>query len=116
MNKNAEKNLRVSYIRALERFAKSSINLLKKDDFDLGLFCDRMQKNEANLRKLEAVFLDSKYTKALENYVNLVLNLSQKKDESLRAVLTKEANLLYKLKNQNSYKKEKHKNKIKENL
>lgn len=116
MNKNTEKTLRVAYIRALERFTKSSVNLLKKDDFDLELFCDRMQKNEANLRKLEAVFLDSKYTKALECYVNLVLSLSLKKEANLQSILTKEANLLYKLKSQNSYKKEKHKNKIKENL
>ena len=40
-----EKDGRVKYIRALERFVKSAVALLKRDDFDAALFAKRMAKN-----------------------------------------------------------------------
>lgn len=98
-----EKQDRIKYIRALERFAKSAILLLKRDDFDAEIFKIRVEKNYEILKKCRAVFLDQPYTKALENFVRNVANFGVK-DE-----LLKEANQLEKLKNQKSYKKDKHK-------
>lgn len=103
-----EKAKRVKYIRALEKFAKSAINALKRDDFDLNEFFIRVDKNAKFLNKLEPVFLDQPYTKALENFVNEVLSKGEK-DELLRS-----ANLLEKLKNRKTYKRDKHKNKFKD--
>ncbi|AJC86227.1 hypothetical protein [Campylobacter sp. RM16704] len=98
--KNEEKFLRVKYIRALEKFANSAVNALKREDFNIMLFRERMQKNAKIFEKLQAVFLDSTYTKALENFVNECL------DERLdQKTLILRANALYKLKNKQSYKK-----------
>ncbi|HEC1751047.1 TPA: hypothetical protein R1712_000544 [Campylobacter lari] len=107
--KNDEKALRVKYVRALEKFTNSAVNALKREDFDLTLFRERMQKNAKIFEKVQAVFLDSTYTKALELFVNECLN------ESLdQKTLTSKANALYKLKNNQSYKKDKHKIKFKD--
>ncbi|MCR4941415.1 MAG: hypothetical protein K5978_01300 [Campylobacter sp.] len=105
-----EKAKRVRYIRALEKFAKSAINGLKRADFNEDEFRLRIQKNEKNLTKLEAVYLDNVYTKTLENFVNALLG-NHEKSELLRM-----ANLLLKLKNQKNYKKDKHKNKFKDEI
>ncbi|NLY04238.1 MAG: hypothetical protein GXZ15_05295 [Campylobacter sp.] len=98
-----EKQARVKYIRALERFGKSAIVILKRDDFDKELFRDRVSKNLEILHKVEPVFLDSSYAKELENFAKSVANLEDKE------ILIKQANQLDKLKNRNSYKKDKHK-------
>lgn len=98
-----EKQDRVKYIRALERFSKSAITLLKRDDFNEELFRSRVKKNREALNKVEPIFLDQPYTKALENFANMVIA------EDSRENLIKEANLLEKLKNKKSYKKDKHK-------
>ncbi|CZE50831.1 Uncharacterised protein [Campylobacter geochelonis] len=98
-----EKAKRVKYIRALERFAKSAINLLKRDDFDKEMFEKRVSKNLEILKRAEPVYLDQPYTKGLEEFVNSITNLKEQ-DE-----LIKEANLLDKLRNNKSYKKDKHK-------
>lgn len=98
-----EKDKRVKYIRALDRFAKSAINILKREDFETEIFKKRVEKNLEILNKVEPVLLNEPYTKALENFVNSVV-CGKSKDE-----LLKEANLLDKLKNSKSYKKEKHK-------
>ncbi|MBX2079346.1 hypothetical protein I9T54_07390 [Campylobacter peloridis] len=107
--KNEEKALRVKYVRALEKFTNSAVSALKREDFNIILFKERMQKNAKIFEKIQAVFLDSTYTKALETFVNECLDdkLDQKK-------LISKANALYKLKNNQSYKKEKHKIKYKD--
>lgn len=103
-----EKTKRVKYIRALERFAKSAISTLKREDFDAAQFRLRVEKNLKILSKVEPVYLDSPYTKAMEDFVNLTLANDQKE------ALLRSANQLEKLKNQKSYKKDKHKNSFKD--
>jgi hypothetical protein len=69
------------------------------------------------LEKVESIRLDSTYPIALENYVNLMLevlhveDLRDEKELVIKNRLLKEANLLHKEKNKNSYKKDKHKHK-----
>lgn len=103
-----DKFKRVRYLRALEKFAKSAINGLKRDDFDETAFADRVAKNALIIAKIEPVYLDQPYTKALENFINLLI-ANTPREELLRS-----ANALDKLKNSKNYKKEKHKNKFKD--
>lgn len=105
-----EKAKRVKYIRALEKFAKSAISALKRDDFIQSEFRARVEKNAKILEKLEPVYLDSPYSKQLEIFINNVV-ANGSRDELLR-----DANQLEKLKNQKSYKKDKHKNKFKDEM
>ncbi|WP_169780055.1 hypothetical protein [Campylobacter curvus] len=100
-----DKFKRVRYLRALEKFAKSAINGLKRDDFDEAAFADRVAKNALIIAKIEPVYLDQPYTKALENFINSLI-ANTPREELLRS-----ANALDKLKNSKNYKKEKHKNK-----
>lgn len=110
-----EKAKRVKYVRALEKFVKSAIAILKREDFDFLLFIERMEKNSIALRKVEPVVLDSTYTKTLEQFCNLVFGVISNNiedGEEVRQILLKHANALEKLKANSSYKKEKHRQKV----
>jgi len=108
-----EKALRLRYIRALEKFAKRAINLLKapEEDFHFEKFKKKMHENFEFVEKVEAVRLDSGYMSKLQDYVNLILGTldhHSKDFEDEKSMLLKEANLLHKEKNKNIYKKDKH--------
>lgn len=104
----SEKFKRVKYLRSLEKFAKVAISGLKRDDYDEAMFRARIAKNIEILKKVEPVFLDQPYTKALENFVNLLITSESK------SALINAANALDKLKNKKTYKKDKHKKNYKE--
>ena len=106
-----EKEKRVKYVRALERFVKSAVAVLKRADFDFKLFMTRMEKNYKVLTRVEPVPLDSPYTSALENYVNTIFQTLKREEDpaEIHSFLLKEANQIEKLKTSNSYKKSKHK-------
>lgn len=108
-----DKDARVKYIRALERFLGSCVSALKNENFDFALFVKRAEKGLKTLQKVEPTRLDSTYTNALQNYVNLVSNsithIEDRDIEETHKRLLKEANLLEKEKYRGSYKKEKHK-------
>ena len=108
-----EKDLRLRYIRVLEKFAKRAINLLKtpENDFNFEKFKIKMEDNFEFVKKVEAVRLDSGYMSRLENYVNIILGtlVSEPEDyDENKSMLLKEANLLHKEKNKTTYKKDKH--------
>ncbi|MCH5335846.1 MAG: hypothetical protein J1D99_00355 [Campylobacter sp.] len=108
MSKDLEKNERVKYLRKLEKFARSAYVILKKEDFDLNKFKERMLKNYQNLDKNFRVNLNSNYAKALEDFVKACLDFSKEKEELLNL-----ANSLDKQKNR-AKKKEKYKNYLKD--
>ena len=108
MAEQNDKFKRVKYLRGLEKFVTSAISGLKREDFDDAQFRARAAKNAEILRKIEPVFLDSPYAKSLENFVNLVVKGGE------RSELIACANALEKLKNQKTYKKEKHRKKYKD--
>jgi hypothetical protein len=108
MSQIDEKAKRVKYLRALEKFAKFAVGALKREDFNEAAFYERADKNAQILKKIEPVFLDQPYTKALENFVNQILARCAR-DELVRA-----ANGLDRLRNQKTYKKEKHKKNYKD--
>lgn len=103
-----EKALRVKYLRNLQKFASAAICALKKEDFNLQKFQERMLKNQAFFDKSPPTSLNATYAKNLENFVNVCLDFSKSKEELLNL-----ANALDKQKNQ-SEKKQKHKNYLKE--
>jgi len=109
-----EKELRIRYIRVLEKFSKRSIALLKLSDFDFERFKIRTQKNYEEMKKAEEVTLTSSYLINLKKFIELILRSihnHSKTFENERDTLLKEANLLQKEKNRNNYKKDKHKHK-----
>ena len=110
-----EKDIRLKYTRGLEKFVRSNISYLKDPTFEFTIFQKRVKRTFEMLKKIPSIRLNATYPIALENYVNLILQVLHveelKKDEKeeLQAKLLKEANLLHKEKNKTQYKKDKHK-------
>ena len=107
-----EKQLRIRYIRILEKFFTRTVSLLKLDNFDHELFKERTLKNYKDIKRVQAVDLNSKYYTELIAFINKTLSYidAHSKDfEDERNTLLKDANLLQKEKNRNSYRKDKHK-------
>ncbi len=109
-----EKTKRLRYIRILEKFTTKAVGLLKYDNFDLELYKKAMNRSYDDLKKIESLDLYQEYPSKLKNLAQLILNNleshSESYDDEKKSIL-KESNLLYKLKNNNRYKKDKHKNK-----
>jgi hypothetical protein len=110
-----EKTIRLRYIRLLEKFSTKAIGLLKLEEFDLELYKKAMLKTYDSLQKAKSVPLYSEYPAKLREFVQLILDTldiePKKFEDEVRDVLLKEYNLLQKLKNKGSYKKDKHKHK-----
>lgn len=107
-----EKQQRIKYIRVLEKFLTRTISLLKLENFDHELFKQRVLKNYEDLKKTEKVELYSPYYTQLNNFINKTIYFVNEHSESFeneKSILLKEANLLQKEKNKNSYTKDKHK-------
>lgn len=104
MKKEDEKFKRTRYTRGLEKFTRQIKSALKREDFDPVLFNERVSKNAKNIEKIESVKLNSSYMKELEDFVSACLSLKFSQSELLNKL-----NSLEKLKNSQSYKKEKHK-------
>lgn len=109
-----EKQLRIRYIRVLEKFFTRTVSLLKLEDFNPELFKERTLKNFEDTKRVKKVDLTSPYLISLKKFIDMTLQYVAHSSESFeeeRSRLLKEANLLQKEKNQNSYKKDKHKHK-----
>ncbi len=107
-----EKQLRIRYIRVLEKFFTRTISLLKLENFDKELFRERTLKNYEDLKRVKAVPLDSNYLRSLIAFINKTLSYIENSSDNFedeRDTLLKDANLLQKEKNKSSYKKDKHK-------
>lgn len=113
MNEVHEKQLRIRYIRVLEKFLTRTISLLKLENFDANLFRERTLKNFKDVEKVKEMDLNSTYLTNLRAFINKVMsNITDVEGDftSKKEGLLKDANLLQKEKNQGSYKKDKHKN------
>lgn len=102
-----DKAKRVKYLRALEKVAHRFVLALKKENFSQELFKLSIEQNIKLINKCEPTYLDSSYSKELENFVNLCCFSELSKEE-----LVNKYNNLEKIKKQNQYKKIKHKNQI----
>ena len=109
-----EKQIRIRYIRVLEKFFTRTVSLLKLENFDVELFKERTRKNYKDLKRVDEVPLHSPYLTSLTNFLNKTLQYIDSHSETFedeRNTLLKDANTIQKEKKQNSYKKDKHKNK-----
>lgn len=107
-----EKQLRIRYIRVLEKFFTRTVSLLKLESFNQELFKERTLKNYEDIKRVKAVELNSQYLSSLIAFINKTLSyLDNHTDdfEDERNTLLKDANLLQKERNQSNYKKDKHK-------
>ncbi len=107
-----DKQKRIRYIRVLEKFFTRTVSLLKLENFDPKLFKQRAIKNYDDIKRVEAVELNSKYLTQLIAFVNKTLLFVENSSQSFedeKQTLLKDANLLQKEKNNNSYKKDKYK-------
>ena len=109
-----EKTIRLRYIRVLEKFITKSVSLLKYDNFDSELFKTATIKAYNELKKTKSCDLYNEYPIAIRNLVQHIMNSieNHSKDfENERTSILKQSNLIEKLKNNNRYKKDKHKHK-----
>ena len=107
-----EKQLRIRYIRVLEKFFTRTISLLKLENFDHELFKERTRKNYEDMNRTKPMDVHSAYLTSLKNFVSLTLQYIENHSENFESEkenLLKEANLIQKEKNKSSYKKDKHK-------
>jgi hypothetical protein len=114
MKKQNEKTIRLRYIRVLEKFNSKAIGLLKKEEFDLELYKKAVLKGYEELKKSPTSELYSEYPIAVKNLAQTILDTTQHHSndfEEEKAKILKLSNLLDKLKNNNRYKKEKHRKK-----
>ncbi|WP_428023098.1 hypothetical protein [Arcobacter sp.] len=109
-----DKQLRIRYIRVLEKFFTRTVSLLKLEDFDFIIFKQRTLKNFEDTKRVKSVELTSVYLTSLKKFIDLTLSYLENHSDNFeeeRNRLLKEANLLQKEKNQSNYKKDKHKHK-----
>ncbi|ASQ30620.1 hypothetical protein CAV_0960 [Campylobacter avium LMG 24591] len=108
MKKTSSKQELIRYIRKLEKFYNAANSMLKKDNFNQELFCEKIKKMSLFLNDF-SVTLYSPYTKALQDFANDCLSMKFAQNELLM-----KSNAVDKLKNSQKYKKDKHKNKFKD--
>ena len=109
-----EKSIRLRYIRVLEKFNTKAITLLKYENFDLELYKKAVLRGYTDLQKAKVVELYSEYPVGVKNLAQTILNTLENHTEDFekeRTFILKQANLLDKLRNNNRYKKDKHKKK-----
>jgi hypothetical protein len=89
------------------------VTLLKLENFNHELFKKRTLKNYEDFKKVEEMELYSAYMTDIKNFIAKTMHFVEnhsKTFEEERAILLKDANLLQKEKNNQSYSKDKHKN------
>lgn len=107
-----DKQLRIRYIRVVEKFLTRTVSLLKLENFDKDMFIKRTFKNYQEMSKTPKVDLYSDYYMNLNEFIDKALYFIKNPSDDFkeqRATLLKDVNLLEKNKNKNIYKKDKHK-------
>lgn len=110
--KQLDEAQRLKYVRVLERFVRSVIGyLVKEDDIDFLGFQARVAKQYEFLKKVEPVYLYKEEFQITERFVQQLLNVSERECEDfdkLKEDLLHQSNVIHKTKNQKRYKKDKH--------
>jgi hypothetical protein len=117
--KQQQETQRLKYVRVLERFVRSVIGyLVKEDESTFEGFVARVEKQYEFVKKVEPVALYKTELQEVEHLVQELLNVADHECEDfdkLRDDLLHKSNQLHKNKNQKKYKKDKHsKKKFKE--
>ena len=117
--KQLDEAQRLKYVRVLERFVRSVIGyLVKEEETNFEGFQTRVSKQYEFLKKVEPVYLYKEEFQTTERFVQQLLNVADTECEDfskLKDELLHQSNLIHKTKNQKRYKKDKHsKKKFKE--
>jgi len=99
-------------MRLMEKFAKSSTNILKLENFNYNLFENKITKIYDKIEAMGDIRADSSYMNSLKNFISKtiqVINNQNIDEDKKKEILLKEANLLEKEKNRKTTKKTKHK-------
>lgn len=110
--KQKEDANRLRYIRVIERFIRSVVGyLVKEEKADFEGFCARVAKQKTFLDQVEpAVLYKAEYTKR-EQFVKTLLDATKEVPEdfsTLKSSLCYTSNQIHKNKNNMKYKKDKH--------
>ncbi|MDY0195824.1 MAG: hypothetical protein WC253_01870 [Sulfurovaceae bacterium] len=114
--KQIDKYNRQKYIAELEKISKNIFKMLRDAKIDSNSFSIKLASMVKKLHEKEAIRLEGEYNQKLKEYI-LALYEKTKNVEQFNDIILNELrepemsnlNRLQKLKNKNSYKKEKHK-------
>jgi hypothetical protein len=114
--KQIDKYNRQKYIAELEKISKNIFKMLRDTNTDANSFSIKLESMVKKLQEKEAIRLEGEYNQKLKEYI-LSIHEKTKNAEQFNDIILNELreaemsnlNRLQKLKNKNSYKKEKHK-------
>ncbi|HHB93932.1 MAG TPA: hypothetical protein ENK88_02125 [Campylobacterales bacterium] len=113
--KQIEKYQRQRYISFLEKVTKNLFKMFRNSDTTQEQFLKKFQELKDNLDKQIDIQLNSEYHEQMKSYIYNLYNECQNEFilDNIREINMTHLNRLQKLKNRNSYKKDKHKHKSK---
>jgi len=113
--KQIEKYQRQKYITFLEKVTKNLFKMFRNRDVTKEQFLEKFEELKTNLDKQIDIQLNSEYHEQMKSYIYRLYSESQGefKLDDIREINMTHLNRLQKLKNGNSYKKDKHKHKNK---
>jgi len=117
--KQIEKYQRQKYIAHLEKIGKNLFRMLRRPETSATDFRSRFSELMQKLDTLESIRLDSEYLRESEAYYRRFLSevdrddFSQQDLQEIREAEMSNLNRLQKMKNRGSYRKEKHRERVK---
>ncbi len=117
--KQIEKYRRQKYIAHLEKIGKNLFRMLRRPETSATDFRSRFSELMQKLDALESIRLDSEYLRESEAYYRRFLSeidrddFSQQDLQEIREAEMSNLNRLQKMKNRSSYRKEKHRERVK---
>ena len=117
--KQIEKYRRQKYIAHLEKIGKNLFRMLRRPETSATDFRSRFSELMQKLDALETIRLDSEYLRESEAYYRRFLSevdrddFSQQNLQEIREAEMSNLNRLQKMKNRSSYRKEKHRERVK---
>ncbi len=113
--KQIEKYRRQKYITFLEKVTKNLFKMFRNREITKEQFLKKFKELKSNLDKQIDIQLNSEYHEQMKSYIYRLYNECQEefKLDDIREINMTHLNRLQKLKNGNSYKKDKHKHKNK---
>ncbi len=111
--KQIEKYKRQKYINSLEKVTKNLFKMFRNRNITQNQFLKKFKELKQNLDKQTDITLNSEYHEKIRSYIDRLYSECQEsfKLDDIREINMTHLNRLQKLKNQTSYKKDKHKHK-----
>ncbi len=109
--KQIEKYQRQKYINSLEKVTKNLFKMFRNKNITQNQFLKKFEELKKNLDEHTNITLNSEYHEKIKSYIDRLYSECQKNFilDNIRDINMTHLNRLQKLKNQTSYKKDKHK-------